>query len=94
MLSILGYCLIMVCSFSAIVLGIDEKRALDSLPFVGDASFDSHAEEYNSRCLPDTRVELRKQISEWIRDPHAKRIFWLSGMAGTGKSTIARTIAQ
>jgi len=27
-------------------------------------------------------------------DPNSKCIFWLNGMAGTGKSTISRTIAQ
>ncbi|KAJ2901564.1 hypothetical protein MKZ38_001697 [Zalerion maritima] len=26
--------------------------------------------------------------------PHAETIFWLSGMAGTGKSTISRTVAR
>ncbi len=30
----------------------------------------------------------------WAEDPHAECIFWLNGMAGTGKSTISRTIAQ
>lgn len=31
---------------------------------------------------------------EWVKDTNGKPIFWLNGMAGTGKSTIARTIAQ
>ena len=31
---------------------------------------------------------------EWSADPRQKSIFWLSGMAGTGKSTIARTIIR
>lgn len=31
---------------------------------------------------------------EWSADPCQKSIFWLNGMAGTGKSTIARTIAR
>jgi len=44
--------------------------------------------------LQDTRVELRKQIMDWCDDPNSKCIFWLNGMAGTGKSTIARTIAR
>jgi len=30
----------------------------------------------------------------WTDDPSGKCIFWLSGKAGMGKSTIARTIAQ
>jgi len=44
--------------------------------------------------LEDTRVELRKQIMDWCDDLNSKCIFWLNGMAGTGKSTISRTIAQ
>jgi len=31
---------------------------------------------------------------DWCDDPNSKCIFWLNGMAGTGKSTISRTIAQ
>jgi len=31
---------------------------------------------------------------EWCEDPDSKCIFWLNGMAGTGKSTISRTIAR
>jgi hypothetical protein len=30
----------------------------------------------------------------WYDDPHSRCIFWLSGMPGTGKSTIARTFAR
>ena len=64
------------------------------LPVAKGASFDSYAEEHNAKCLPDTRVEIQEQIIEWAKRRDGKRIFWLSGMAGTGKSTIARTIAQ
>jgi hypothetical protein len=31
---------------------------------------------------------------EWAKERDGKPIFWLNGMAGTGKSTIARTIAR
>lgn len=35
-------------------------------------------------------------IQDWASkiDPKSKSVFWLDGMAGTGKSTISRTIAQ
>lgn len=64
------------------------------LPFAKGASFDSHVEEHNPRCLAETRVELLRHITEWAKDRNGKPIYWLSGMAGTGKSTIARTVAQ
>jgi len=46
--------------------------------------------------LPDTRVELLQQIMAWSGDASANSayIFWLNGMAGTGKSTISRTVAR
>jgi Mrp family chromosome partitioning ATPase len=64
------------------------------LPVAMSASFNSHHEEHNARCLPNTRTKLLDEITTWANDKEGKSIFWLSGMAGTGKSTIARTIAQ
>ncbi|CAN9379535.1 unnamed protein product [Alternaria alternata] len=58
------------------------------------ASFNSHNEEHNARCLPNTRTELLDEMTRWANNENGKSIFWLSGMAGTGKSTIARTVAQ
>ncbi|KAI3572253.1 hypothetical protein IWW34DRAFT_892462, partial [Fusarium oxysporum f. sp. albedinis] len=72
----------------------DHKIALDTLPIAEGASFDSHAEEHNPICLPNTREELLKEINRWIDNPTSKTIFWLNGMAGTGKSTISRTVAR
>lgn len=67
---------------------------LDRLSIVEGASFDSSAQEHASTCLPNTRVELLSQVAQWAKDRKAASIFWLSGMAGTGKSTISRTVAQ
>ncbi|KAK4246670.1 hypothetical protein C7999DRAFT_41908 [Corynascus novoguineensis] len=75
------------------VLDIHSKIDLATLPSVSGAAFDSHAEEHNARCHPGTRTELLRQIQEWANDPQAEGIFWLNGMAGTGKSTISRTVA-
>jgi NACHT domain len=41
--------------------------------------------------LPDTRAKLLKDIFQWRINPRSPSIFWLKGMAGTGKSTVART---
>ncbi|KAI7769614.1 hypothetical protein LZL87_003104 [Fusarium oxysporum] len=77
-----------------ILLDIDHKIALDTLPIAEGASFDSYAEEHNPTCLPNTREGLLREIDSWISDPKSKTIFWLNGMAGTGKSTISRTVAR
>ncbi|KAF4460558.1 vegetative incompatibility het-e-1 [Fusarium albosuccineum] len=79
---------------TAILQKVDHNIVLDRLPIAEGASFDSHAEEHNPTCLPDTRVDLLEGVSRWIADPNSKTIYWLNGMAGTGKSTISRTVAQ
>ncbi|EMR89727.1 putative vegetative incompatibility protein het-e-1 protein [Botrytis cinerea BcDW1] len=71
-----------------------EQINLEKLPIAKNATFDSYQDEHDARCLLGTRVELLKHISGWAEDPKGKCIFWLNGMAGTGKSTISRTVAQ
>lgn len=63
------------------------------LSYADGAAFNSKHQEASSRCNADTRVGLLRQLHEWS-SKDAKCIFWLSGMAGTGKSTIARTVAH
>ncbi|TEB27834.1 hypothetical protein FA13DRAFT_858531 [Coprinellus micaceus] len=50
------------------------------------------------KCHPETRVAVQKDIMGWIehgeRDDVPKRILWLSGPAGSGKTAIAGTIAD
>ena len=70
----------------------EQNRQLSTLPYARGAPFDSYVHQYEPQCVPDTRVALLNQLQEWNND-HKRCIFWLSGMAGTGKSTIARTIA-
>jgi hypothetical protein len=64
------------------------------LPYADGAAFDSYDNQHDPQCLKGTRVELLKQITAWGENPGNKNIFWLKGMAGTGKSTISRTIAN
>jgi hypothetical protein len=71
-----------------------DEDPLSKLPYVPEAAFNSHTNQYQPECLPNTRVELLDQIRGWIDSPHGKCILWLNGMAGMGKSTIARTLAR
>ncbi|KAF7376837.1 WD40 repeat-like protein [Mycena sanguinolenta] len=46
-------------------------------------------------CTPNTRENLLDHLEAWALDPVVRTedsVFWLSGMAGTGKSTIAYTL--
>jgi WD40 repeat protein len=45
-------------------------------------------------CMESTREQLLRDITTWAQAPNAPVVFWLNGLAGTGKSTIARTICQ
>ncbi|KAM0363085.1 hypothetical protein ACHAPK_011223 [Fusarium culmorum] len=83
-----------ICNLVTSLDKIGHHINLDHLPNAEGASFDSHAEEHNPTCLANTRVELLRDIDHWIDDATSKTIFWLNGMAGTGKSTISRTVAR
>ncbi|KAJ5151368.1 uncharacterized protein N7482_010620 [Penicillium canariense] len=72
---------------------IHKKMDLSSLRTAKGAAFDSYDIQH-SECLPGTRTDLLREIEEWAKSPHGKSIFWLNGMAGTGKSTISRTVAS
>ncbi|KAJ5315151.1 hypothetical protein N7476_005458 [Penicillium atrosanguineum] len=73
---------------------IDKNLDLHKLPSASGAEFNSHINQHEDECLPGTRTELLRQIIEWTTSPHGKCIFWLQGLAGTGKSTISRTVAR
>ncbi|KAF8239899.1 hypothetical protein L208DRAFT_1560170 [Tricholoma matsutake] len=47
-------------------------------------------------CLLNTRLDVIKSITEWIVDESndRKQVFWLNGLAGSGKSTLSTTIAH
>ncbi|KAF1923485.1 uncharacterized protein M421DRAFT_104373 [Didymella exigua CBS 183.55] len=70
------------------------ENTLGRLPQAADAPFNSFAKQHEPACLPDTRVALLDEIHRWADGPDERCIFWLSGLAGTGKSTIARTVAR
>jgi hypothetical protein len=78
----------------ASVMRLENKVDLGKLETAKDATYNSSTEGELSRCLPDTRLDLLEQIFDWAADHTGKRIFWLCGKAGTGKSTISRTVAQ
>jgi hypothetical protein len=70
------------------------NSGLDCLPSAANAPFNSSNKQLAPTCLPNTRVDLLQEIYDWANRQDERCIFWLNGMAGTGKSTIARTIAR
>jgi hypothetical protein len=54
-------------------------------------------DEYNrTSCLENTRRNVIDGVMEWIANGSnkAKKVLWVYGLAGTGKSTLSTTIAQ
>jgi hypothetical protein len=45
-------------------------------------------------CLKGTRGAVLDAIEHWTRDFDKPPVYWLNGLAGTGKSTVAQTIAE
>ena len=59
--------------------------------FVSEAADD--AQRSTGGCMDGTREKVLTMFVQWaISDP--KRIFWLAGMAGTGKTSIALTLCR
>ncbi|KAH1664255.1 hypothetical protein KXX46_005601 [Aspergillus fumigatus] len=73
---------------------IDQHIVLGKLEGAMEAGFESFSDQDEVQCLPGTRTELLLKVMEWAISPSQKSIFWLKGMAGTGKSTISRTVAR
>src|SRR6266576_2859839 len=54
-------------------------------------------DEYNrTPCLENTRHNVINDVKKWTADDsnEGKKVLWIYGMAGTGKSTLSTTIAQ
>ena len=43
--------------------------------------------------MPGTREDVLTLIKTWVDDLNEPNIFWLSGSPGSGKTTIASTVA-
>ncbi|KAJ7255287.1 hypothetical protein C8J57DRAFT_1721846 [Mycena rebaudengoi] len=70
---------------------LEKMRLLDHLP---GANIPHVRWDLANVCLPNTRVELIDEIVRWANDPGERSIFWLRGVAGSGKSTVSNTIAK
>jgi hypothetical protein len=65
---------------------------LSDMPYARGARFDP-----DKGCLPGTRGKIIGEIIQWVNSPNADsvpRIFFLSGVAGYGKSAIAHAVAR
>src|ERR1700733_10590560 len=61
----------------------------------------SHEAAYNMdvgldrrACTEGTRKTILGQLEKWATDPATAAVYWLNGLAGTGKSTIAVSLCE
>jgi hypothetical protein len=65
---------------------------LDRLQPVKSAFHDAHGAA--PACLEGTRTQILDEMSVWMADSSSKLVYWLTGVAGTGKTTIAQSVAH
>ena len=53
-----------------------------------------HQTGHHEKCLPGTRESVLKDLMLWAKNPQDRNVFWLNGLAGTGKSTIAQSFSE
>src|ERR1700722_6941464 len=41
------------------------------------------------KCTPNTRTAILEELRQWADSPDGPKVYWLNGMAGTGKTTLA-----
>ncbi|CAE6427211.1 unnamed protein product, partial [Rhizoctonia solani] len=72
------------------------NKRLDGLSLVKLASYDSAlpANIVRQKCTDNTRTEILTGTNIWLNEPKTAKIYWMSGMAGTGKTTIAYSLAS
>jgi hypothetical protein len=71
-----------------------QASILDALKPVKDAQYDKHPPSLRRNCTEGTREQILDNLMKWACDHQAPNIYWLCGMAGTGKTTIARTFCE
>ncbi|KAF7973900.1 hypothetical protein HWV62_14044 [Athelia sp. TMB] len=65
------------------------KMALDRLPYAEGVSWDPRLV-----CLLGTRRTIMALVQEWSCSDDPQNVFWLEGVAGSGKTAIAHAVAQ
>ncbi|KAB5589389.1 Vegetative incompatibility protein HET-E-1 [Ceratobasidium theobromae] len=72
-----------------------QENQLEDMTPVKPASYNSQLSTTNRQtCTRDTRMVILLELNTWSCDPNAPNIYWMTGMAGIGKTTLARTFCE
>ncbi|KAG9119840.1 hypothetical protein FRC07_004929, partial [Ceratobasidium sp. 392] len=79
-----------------VIMERETETRLKGLPNSLDAQYRSAKalELGRGGCTEDTRTEVLEQMQAWAHNTESERIYWLNGMAGTGKTTIAYSLCE
>ncbi|CUA77850.1 hypothetical protein RSOLAG22IIIB_12873 [Rhizoctonia solani] len=82
-------------TWSAVNELLVDKR-LENLRATNLARFNSELSTEVSRrgCTKDTRTKILDDSIAWSENPDLAKIYWMNGMAGTGKTTIAYSFCE
>lgn len=77
------------------LIDTSQLAKLPQAPLASFDAFDSKRSDPLHGCLEGTRTKLLQDLRSWVEriDYGAPFIYYLNGMAGTGKSTIAHSVA-
>ncbi|KAG8778664.1 hypothetical protein FRC12_024868 [Ceratobasidium sp. 428] len=59
------------------------------------AIYDSSvATQFRRGCTQNTRQLILRELQDWASEPNSAKVYWMNGMAGTGKTTIAYSFCR
>ncbi|CAE6450732.1 unnamed protein product [Rhizoctonia solani] len=75
---------------------LEHTSLLRGMSPVDDARYNSSYSTTIKRraCTPKTREKIHKGLQDWVVNPDSAKIYWMSGMASTGKTTIAYSLCE
>jgi len=78
---------------------IKRLNMVDLRPLLASGNFDDIMHTAQLELSPsesgrELRKNILKDIQDWAEDPNSTRIFWMSGMTGTGKTTIFYSLCK
>src|ERR1700761_3302148 len=75
----------------------ERESLLRELLIAKDASYKNRVSGYDEEpagCLEGTRKDVLAKLESWAFDDTTNKVYWMHGMAGTGKSTIAHSLCE
>ncbi|KLO14925.1 WD40 repeat-like protein [Schizopora paradoxa] len=77
-----------------IAVNVDELQSNASNAVLRDRLAPAPQEAIDSGCMDGTRVSVLKAVSDWLSNPNASNILWISGAPGAGKTAISATVVR